>query len=55
MIRKNTRIGATPRRAPTNKSPRIEIALACGTTRPRMIPMISQQMIRFTKLMLFHF
>ena len=55
MTRKNTRTGAIPRSAPTNRSPRMEMPVACGTVSPRMIPMIKPQMIRFTRLILFHF
>ena len=54
ITRKNTRIGATPFKAPTNKLPKMEIAVACGITKPRIIPIISPQIILLTRLMLFH-
>lgn len=55
ITRKNTKIGATALRAPTNKSPKSAITVNCGTVSPRMIPTIKPTMIRFTRLMLFHF
>ena len=55
MTRKNTRIGAIPRSAPTNRSPRMEMPEAWGMVSPRMMPTIRPQMIRLTRLMLFHF
>ena len=50
----NTRIGAIPFNAPTNKSPSTEMAVACGHTNARMTPMTSPITIRRIKLMLFH-
>ena len=54
ITRKNTSTGAIAFRALTNRVPRMPIPVTPGTARPRIAPTIKPQIIRFTKLMLFH-
>ena len=55
ITRKNTSTGAIAFKAFTNRLPRIAIGAAWGTATPRIAPIIRPQIIRFTKLILFHF
>ena len=55
MTSTNTRIGATARRAPTNKSPSRASPVAFGAATPRIAPMIRPIKILTIRLKLFHF